>query len=765
MPSVLTLTQDGKEFMKKSVVWIISIVCLLLIHFNVFAYAADQDKLVFNHEKANQQFDAIQKKLEMKNDYASIILYVNKISDLQDDAKKCVSNSESHLKMINELLKSTQIDHVSQLQQADSDYLKSKQLYYAKELSECRLFLYRSQELIGNYREKIQELGTNQILKRNSPIWKLHEDNVITTLRDINYDKMMMGTGVALLTYYQWWIGLSLLILSLIVAYYIRSMLQKTISHIKETQAHLSGLLEVASTFILPLVLFGFISAFFYYAFQEISPAPTISLISRAFFTFTAVLAMVRILFYPSYYSLGLFSLPSEFGRALSRRITALLIIWLVGYLFFILFREQLLPLSLLELVRTVSITLVCGIVIWICLLWRESARFLRTTMIVVLSAMIVLEWLGYHRLTLFIFFGLFSTTIYTMLLMVAWRAINTLYRLADDKEYAIARKIHWIFGIKFNKKMREMILIRIAMHFTALCIYFVFIMKSWSVSPVFVDSVIDGLVDGFKFFGITIVPLRLLFALLSFSILLLIGRFIATRIAHKYRYKAEEDTQVAISTITVYISFSLAFLFAMLVTGVDFTGLAIIAGALSVGVGLGLQTIVNNFVSGLILLIEKPIRPGDRIVIGKTEGFVRKIRIRSTQIATLSKEDVIVPNADLITQQVTNYMFRDRNSRVLCEVGVAYGSDTQLVKKVLLDIAATHPEVIHESPNEPVVIFKSFGDSALIFNLWCVIHDVNKKMQVVSDLNFEIEAAFRQHQIVIAFPQREIHIKTSVQS
>ena len=113
------------------------------------------------------------------------------------------------------------------------------------------------------------------------------------------------------------------------------------------------------------------------------------------------------------------------------------------------------------------------------------------------------------------------------------------------------------------------------------------------------------------------------------------------------------------------------------------------------------------------------------------------------------------------MTQQVVNYMFRDRYSRVSCQVGVAYGSDVHLVKKILLEVASKHTEVVQEAPNSPVVLFSRFGDSSLIFDLLCVIYDVNKKNFVMSDLNFAIDAAFRENKIDIPFPQREIHIKS----
>lgn len=565
---------------------------ILLLSAMAQAQHVQPEKSTFDVAAANQLFNDIQKKIEERSDYASIVFYVQQIEGLQNDSKRCVSDSDSHLKMIDGLLKSTEIDHVSQLQRADAQYLQSKQLQYAKQLSECRLFVYRSQEALANYKDVLQKLSANQILKRETFGW--------------NRAKLIITTVIA-----------------------------------------------------------GIACIFF--------------------------------LWYRSSYALRLH---------------------------------------------------------------RVLLRVLAILFTTLLTALIAMEWLGYHRLTVFSMTALCFSVVYTAAFVVAWRLINLAYCWLDDKKYVAARKVHLIFGVKFNKRMHEIFLIKWSAHFTILCVYVVLMLKSWSISPLFVDSIIEGLLDGFKFSGLTIVPSRIILALISFSVIFLIGRFLAARIAKKQRFKGEEDTQIAISTITIYISFSVAFVFALLVTGIDFTGLAIIAGALSVGVGLGLQNIVNNFVSGLILLIEKPIKPGDRIVIGKTEGFVRKIRIRSTQIATLSKEDVMVPNADLITQQVTNYMFRDRNSRISCQVGVAYGSDVNLVKRLLLEVAQRHDDVVHESPNEPVVLFSRFGESALIFDLWCVIHDVNKKYLVVSDLNFAIDAAFRQHKVVIAFPQRDLNIK-----
>jgi len=248
--------------------------------------------------------------------------------------------------------------------------------------------------------------------------------------------------------------------------------------------------------------------------------------------------------------------------------------------------------------------------------------------------------------------------------------------------------------------------------------------------------------------------------AVLVFSCLSLVSRYIAKRISLSEQFDDEVDKQVALASIVLYIGFTISIILTLIIAGFNFTSLAIIAGALSVGIGLGLQSIVNNFFSGIILLIEKPIKVGDRIIINGLEGYVKKIRIRSTQIQTPTLEDIIIPNSDLITREVTNYMFKNKIWRVKITVGVAYHSDVEKVKKVLFDTAIQHPEVMNTSKNKPLIYFTSFGDSALIFEAYCPIKNVNNKYQVLSDLNTAINQAFNENNIVIAYPQQDVHLK-----
>lgn len=185
-------------------------------------------------------------------------------------------------------------------------------------------------------------------------------------------------------------------------------------------------------------------------------------------------------------------------------------------------------------------------------------------------------------------------------------------------------------------------------------------------------------------------------------------------------------------------------------------TSLVVVFGALGIGLGFGLQNIFNNFMSGLILLFERPIQVGDDIEINGTWATVRKINVRSTQVQTYDNASLIIPNSDLINNQVTNWSFKDKRLRRKITVGVAYGSDIELVRKTLLEIANGAKNVLKYP--DPDVLFKDFGDSALIFHLrlWTYIDFM---FEVETEVRFKIDKAFKEKGITIAFPQQDVHL------
>lgn len=218
------------------------------------------------------------------------------------------------------------------------------------------------------------------------------------------------------------------------------------------------------------------------------------------------------------------------------------------------------------------------------------------------------------------------------------------------------------------------------------------------------------------------------------------------------------QGLQESITTISAYIIWAIALLIALHVFGLNTASLAVAFGALGIGIGFGLQNIVNNFISGIILLFERPIQVGDDVEVNGVWARVRKINVRSTVVQTYDNASLIIPNADLISNQVTNWSFKDKRIRRKISVGVAYGSDVELVRTILLQIAGDVPNVLRYP--RPDVLFTDFGDSALIFvlRLWT---DVDHMLEVDTDVRFKIDKKFRENNIEISFPQRDIHIRS----
>lgn len=259
-----------------------------------------------------------------------------------------------------------------------------------------------------------------------------------------------------------------------------------------------------------------------------------------------------------------------------------------------------------------------------------------------------------------------------------------------------------------------------------------------------------------------SITPLSIVLFVLTLLGGVIGGRLARRAIERSFRGRGDPGASYAIGRMVQIALVITGALLAVENVGIDLTTLAALGAMLSVGIGLGLQSIAQNFAAGITILIQQPIKKGDFVVVGDVVGVVDEIAMRTTRILTRDHIAILVPNSELTASQVTNISKPDDVYRARIAVGVSYGSDCELVRRVLLEVARGHDEVLTDP--EPIVMFQSFGDSSLDFELGVWLAGAEREPIILSDLRFAIVEAFREHDVEIPFPQRDLHVRSGLE-
>lgn len=440
----------------------------------------------------------------------------------------------------------------------------------------------------------------------------------------------------------------------------------------------------------------------------------------------------------------------------------------LVGGVAYVAGLQQIVTPETLKLIQAGYFLLLMLVSLWLLYLLskREAFQLLNTLRTPVALAMVagpVSFWIGYQSLAEMLIFGIYGTLAGFLASWMLLKAGGLFFSMFEPSTPHTNPELREFLGYQNDELVPGLWIGRLLLLLAVIGGFLYWLLIAWRVPHSDINTISSYINDGFPVGAITIVPSKIIAAVLVFFLLLTLVRWLKNQLSERWLQGTRLDAgaRESIVSLTTYAIVGIALMIALGMAGVDFQNVAIVAGALSVGIGFGLQNIVNNFVSGLILLFERPVKPGDWVVVGTTEGYVKKISIRFTLIQTFDRADVMVPNSELISSQVTNWMLRDSLGRVIVPVGVAYGSDVQKVREILNKVAVNHPLVLVNDWRVPgpKVIFMAFGDSSLNFELRCFIKEIDYRLSVRSDLLFAIDEEFRKAGIEIPFPQRVVHM------
>ncbi|MDH5425490.1 MAG: mechanosensitive ion channel [Gammaproteobacteria bacterium] len=700
------------------------------------------------------------------------------LSDAKQKALKCIeektlqtSKISDDIKSLGEAVKGEPRDVVIKRGE-----LMKENSAVEQELSKCRLLLLQSEGLqaevnlkykqIAAARLFARELTVVDILQKNfdqPTIWFDASREFISTNSGLSLFSLADAVFFAVFAIGLYWFALTVrenIFSSLTRVQYIKSFSHKFNRAVLSSFGHFLPHLSVS---ILA-------SIFAYIVTSQITPVPFVSMLAYGLPFYFLLLAVIHVLFSPCKPATHIFKLPGHLVGPLATNLKVLLTLIFIGYLFFGTIVAKSLPENILLFGREVYSVLYIAGIFWLVKLLASLPRFksrfwLRMTIYVVLISILILELAGFRNLSVQALRVLFGTSIMLGVFVLVQMLFKDMFYGLKHGTQAWHRSIRRMLGLHGQEHFPGILWMQVIASIVLWLSVGYVVLRIWGLSDTAINEVQHYVIDGFTVGSLKISPSRIIIAMAGLALLLSFSGWFKNHLEKRWlpETRIERGSREAIVSISGYTGVILSVLVSLGIAGVDFSNLAIIAGALSLGIGFGLQNIVNNFVSGIILLLERPVKTGDWIVVGSTEGYVKKIRIRSTQIQTFDRADVIVPNSELISGQVTNWMLQDTKGRAKVPVGVAYGTDTQLVKDILLAIAQEHPEVIKSDPTrEPQVYFIAFGESSLDFELRCHIQNIDKRMSVISDINFAVEKAFRDNNIEVPYPHREVFVHHS---
>ncbi|MEF8833801.1 MAG: mechanosensitive ion channel domain-containing protein, partial [Halofilum sp. (in: g-proteobacteria)] len=616
-----------------------------------------------------------------------------------------------------------------------------------------------------------QALLTARLASRQQPAWEVIAENLREPARLWNTAKLFLvrESGLDTLTWIEFIGLLGIALVGIGGSLYARAPMFAAAGRLPDTGTIAAGflraLLACAANILPALVTSGAVALYLTVVGEAWAFVTLLSYGLAGYFVF---IFAVRLFLAPYPPAHSYLPAPAPVLRSLTRRLRVLGIVVLAVSLVSATLIVESFPEPVRDLLRLVVATvLIINLlrIIWLAgdlIQWYDT-RLPRMVLVAGMLAALAAEWLGYLELSEYVVRGIVGTVVVFWGSWFIWRLCGEVFDGLDEGRRGWHRALRRSLGVRSDQYMPGLTWLRVLLLIVMWSGALLLTLLMWGLSDTGLAFIVRMLNEGIRLGEVRIVPIRFVWGLVALIVGIGITGWFKQRLDQHWlsRSRMDRGAREAVVTMTGYVGVALALLIGLAVAGVQFTNLAIIAGALSVGIGFGLQNIFNNFVSGLILLFERPVKTNDWVVVGPTEGYIKRISIRSTQIETFDRADVIVPNSQLIEGQVTNWMLRDPFGRVIVPVRAAYGTDPERVRDLLLGIAQQHPQVINDAllAPPPIVLFRRLGEFAMEFEIRAFIRDIEYFLGVVSDLNFEIERVFRENGIEIPYPRQDIRL------
>lgn len=725
--------------------------------------------IAFDPAESNLYLDKLSILLHKQPMSAEELIKTQKdLVELKKKAEACITEKTKELEEINQQLPDlSDPEKVDVELTKDQQYLIQKRIETIEKLSGCKLFALRSTELIALFADEAKAKKKITLLGSTDPIINIlpnFKSSFIEWYQQINITSIIEKPGYSVYAATDYLVILILLMIVFCITYYMRLRIdQYAESDIKKSpvETDFANLLLIIKNHIGRILTFSAVLAYesvHDYIYEHDLIFDTFL---KPIILYLVVSCIIDLVTHPPISS-NLFNFRGKkYKESFCNSLKVFSLVLIIGYFT----NKNLVHLPENEIVFSFAVVLFYTVIAlnlflifksFIYLTRYFDKKYIQKNTLTFLNTLflifnIIWLWTGHIHLSAYLLKGIIFSFFIISLSLAVYTFLMSMIEKLFAKQHKWKQKVFRFIQQHRSDLMLEVVTFKIVLFLVIWGWVFIQLNSVWSISELWTLQLRKLIFEGIAVAETQLIPIRIIFALMFFALTTLAIKILKFQLQPKETSITRAE-QEAYLTIMSYIAILFSIVFALVIAGIDLKGLAFVAGALSVGIGFGLQNIVNNFVSGLVLLIERPIRKGDRILVGDKEGFVTDIGVRSTTILTLEKSHLVVPNSDLVTKEVKNYMVNNKKSRLKLEVRLMHNADTKRVKEILYEAANTHPEVSKEKGDEPMVYCLGYFENALQLNLWFTIFNVNMKFPVRSDLYFFVDDKLKAEGIEYAY-------------